>query len=528
MLGLAVTPSYFSVLGVTPVIGRTLAADSAGPAEVVIGYGYWQRRFGGSATALGRTLILDGHPYTIVGVTPPGLPGQGEFWTRLSFTAADPMTLARWAHFLVVLGRLKPGVTREGAQKEMETIAARLTATYPKTNKGWSVMTVPLLDQVVGPVRPALIMLLAAAACVLLIGAANLANLFLVRCLAREREMALRTALGATRSRLVRELLAEAATLGAVAGALGVGVAFVGVRVLRALAPSTLPRLSEIGVDARVVSFCAVTSIATVFVFGVIPAWQVSRGNLASVLKEGGRGTGSAQHHRLQDGLVVLQVAVALILLTGAGLLVESFDHFRTMDPGFRSDGVLTAQIALQDDRYPTPERQAAFVANAVDRLAALPGVSAASASSNVPGFGGGSAKRGLTIVGDPAPDPTHIPVAQYVTVTPDYFHTMGIALRQGRVVLPSDDGRARKVVVIDEMLAEQLFAGRDPIGRLISLNDLPDTLQIVGVVASVRQGGLLTSENLPEIYVPMAQFPQRGGLDVADPQYRAARDPAG
>ena len=374
LTALAVTPSYFPVLGITPALGGPLSPDSGGTPEVVIGYGYWQRHFGGTRSVIGQPLTLDDHPYTIVGVMPAGLPGPAELWTRMTIHGDELVN--RETHYLHVYGRLKLGVTPEVGQRELETIARRLAQTFPRTNENWSATTTPLLDQLVGEVRPALVMLLSAAACVLLIGAANLANLFLVRYLARRRELAVRTALGATRGQLVRELLTEAATLGVAAGALGVGVAAAGVRILRALAPPDLPRLSEIGVDGRLVAFCAFTSIATVLLFGVLPAWQASQSRLADVMKEGGRGTGSAQHHRLQNGLVVLQVAVALVLLTGAGLLVESFDHFRRMDPGFRPDGILTAEIDLPPERYPTPARQAAFISSTLEQLAALPGVS--------------------------------------------------------------------------------------------------------------------------------------------------------
>jgi putative ABC transport system permease protein len=502
--GFAVTPNYFPVLGITPVLGRPLSPDSGGPAEVLIGYGFWQRRFGGSRSVIGQTLTVDDHSYTIVGVTPAGLPGPNDLWVRLSFTAADQIN--RGDKDYVVAGRLKPGVTAGGALRELETIARRLGETYPQTNKGWSVRTVPLLTIWVGEVKPALIMLLSAAGCVLLIGAANLANLFLVRCLAREREMAVRTALGATRGRLVGELLVEAATLGLAAGTLGVGVAVVGVRGLRALAPPWLPRLSDIGVDGRVVAFCALVSIATVLLFGVAPAWRASRGGPADVLKQGGRGTGSAQHHRLQDGLVVVQVAVALVLLTGAGLLVESFDHFQRMDPGFRPEGVLTATITLPAERYPTPERQSAFAASVVEQLAAQPGVQAASVSSSIPA-GGDNTILGFAIVGDPVFDQGNFPVAYIVAASPDYFRTMGITLQRGRGVLPTDDGRAVKVAVVDELLVERLFGGRDPIGRRVAFIGSPDTMEVVGVVASVKQGGL-TGEDRPEIYLPFAQSP--------------------
>jgi putative ABC transport system permease protein len=519
LTALAVTPSYFPVLGITPVLGRPLSPDSGGTPEVVIGYGYWQRHFGGARSVIGQLLTLDGHPRTIVGVMPVGLPGTAELWTRMTIQGAELVN--RETHYLHVYGRLKPGVTPEGGQRELETIARRLAQAFPKTNENWSVVTMPLLDQLVGEVRPALVMLLSAAACVLLIGAANLANLFLVRYLARQRELAVRTALGATRGQLVRELLTEAATLGVAAGALGVGVAAAGVRILRALAPPALPRLSEIGVDGRLVAFCAFTSIATVLLFGVLPAWQASRSNLAEVMKEGGRGTGSAQHHRLQDGLVVLQVAVALVLLTGAGLLVESFDHFRRMDPGFRPDGILTAQIDLPAERYPTPARQAAFIASAVEQLAALPGVSTASASSDLPGLGGGSSKTRFAIVGDPALDASHTPVAVPLIASAAYFHTMGITLLRGRALLPTDDSRSVKVAVVDELLAQRYFGDRNPLGRHLAFVDESDTAVIVGVVASVKQNGL-DAEDWPEIYLPIAQVP----LTFADVAVRTSGDP--
>jgi putative ABC transport system permease protein len=534
VFGLAVTPSYFSVLGITPVLGRTLTDDDGTPpSEVVISYGYWQRRFAGAASVLGQSLNIDNgndqsppphqHMYRIVGVMPPGLAGPAQLWTRMYFAPDDYAD--RDEHYLNVYGRLRPGVTPEGAQREMETIAQRLAVAYPKSNAHWSARTIPLLDILVGQVRPALIMLLAAAACVLLIGAANLANLFLVRCLAREREMALRTALGATRGRLVRELLAEASILGLAAGALGVAVAVAGVRMLRALAPPTLPRLGEIGVDGRVVAFCAFTSIATVLIFGVLPAWQVSRGNLAGFLKDGGRGTGSSQQHRLQDGLVVLQVAVALVLLTGAGLLVESFTHFRRLDPGFRPEGVLTAQIAFTAERYPTFDRQRVLLSGVADQLTAQPGIQSASISTSLPGAGFLGVPP-FTIVGDPAPDPAHAPTAAHIYVSPDYFPTMGITLRRGRSILPTDDSRAVKVVVVDELLARRFFGDADPLGRRLAyaVGAHTDTAEIVGVVTSVKQFGL-AAENRPEFYSPFAQLsvPAIGWAYVA---VHAAGDP--
>ncbi len=513
VIGLAVTPSYFPAVGITPMLGRAMTPDTSAAPEVVISYGYWQRRFGGSPAVLGRPLRLDNpndarptrqHVYTIVGVMPSGVPGPVDLWVRIYFEP-DEATL-RDGRYLDVYGRLKPGVSVEAAERDLQTIAGRLAVAYPKTNKNWSVQAVPLLDQLVGPVRPALAMLFAAAACVLLIGAANLANLFLVRCLAREREMALRTALGATRGRLIRDLVLEATVLSVAAGTLGVGVAVGGVRVLRALAPPTLPRLDQVGVDGRVLLFCVVASIATVLVFGLLPAWQVSRGTLAAALREGGRGTGSAQQHRLQDGLVVLQVAVALVLLTGAGLLVESFMRFQRMDPGFRSAGVLTAQISFTAERYPTAERQQQFLQTLIERLAAQPGIEAASVSGGVPGW----AVRPTIpfgIVGDATPEAGHEPVSLLSAASPGYFGTMGIRLLRGRALLPTDDGHAAKVAVVDELVAKRFFAGRDPIGRqlVFDYGMGADTMQVVGVVASTKENGL-AADDVPQVYAPVSQ----------------------
>jgi putative ABC transport system permease protein len=496
---LAVTPSYFSALGVTPALGRALAADSGGPAEVVISYSYWQRRFGGVPSALGRVLTIDDRPYTIVGVAPNGWPDDVQLWTRLSLTRDDVSN--RNDHELVVYGRLGPGVSVEAARRELNTIAARLATAYPATDKGWSIATKPLLEEWLGDVRPALVAVLGAAACVLLIGAATLANLFLVRCLAREREMALRSALGAVRGRLVRELLIEAMALGLTAGALGIGVAVAGVRILHALAPSWLPRLSQVTVDARVVGFGALASIATVLVFGLLPAWQTSRGNLADFLKEGGRSSGSAHHHRLQDGLVVLQLTVALVLLTGAGLLVDSFVRLERMDLGFRPQGVLTAGIAVSPQRYPTPQREAAFAARVTERLVAQPGVAAASASTGWPGQGTGMFS--FQVVGDSPPDSRRAPVAVATFVTSDYFRTMGIAVQRGRSILPSDDSGAVHVVVIDEILSRRFFVGRDPIGMRLTFGS--DTSTIVGVVGSVKKADPAAQENAG-LYLPMSQ----------------------
>ena len=293
--------------------------------------------------------------------------------------------------------------------------------------------------------------------------------------------------------------------------------------MLRALAPRTLPRLSEIGVDVRVVAFCALTSLVTVFVFGLIPAWQASRGSLAEVLKEGGRGTGSAQQHRLQDALVVLQVAVALILLTGAGLMVESFARFRQMDPGFRPAGVVTARVTITTERYPTTERRRIFFTSLLDRLAAQSGIQSASMSGWLPTIGASFAAEPFSILGDPAPDPAHAPAAMVAVVSRDYFRTMGIKLLRGREFLPTDDPHSVEIVVVDDLLARRFFGGRDPIGHRLAYGFHPDTVEIVGIVSSVRNFGLAAAE-VPQYYKPYRQT--RGGATAAYVEVRTSGNP--
>lgn len=503
--GAMMTPGYFAALGITPILGRPLAQDSTIAAEVVIGYGLWQRRFGGAFTVLGQKVILDDKPYTIVGVMPEGMPTDLELWTRLTFGGDD--LLHRDWHSLSVVGRLKDGVTREDAQRDLDLIAKRLGHAYPQTDRDWFISTVPVLDQIVGPVKPSLLMLLLAAGCVLLIGMANMANLFLVRCLGRERELAVRTALGATRARLLRELLAEAAMIGIVASTVGVALAAGGIRLLRSLGPPTLPRLDAAELDGHVLMFSALAAIMTVLIFGALPAWLSSQHDPANAMKEGGRGTSSRRHHRVQHALVVLQVAVALVLLTGTGLLTKAFEQFRHSDLGFRPGGVLSASIALPAKQYDTPAREGAFVDAVTERLASLPGVDGAAASSALPGTAG--YRWAYLTVGDPTSDYDHAPTVRPVFVSPGFLRTMGIQLIGGRDILPTDNRSSVKVALIDERFARQIFAGRNPIGaRLVPTNGPDvDTVEVVGVTRSVKQGGL-TPEDVPWVYLSLAQSP--------------------
>ena len=503
--GLAVTPNYFPALGVAAAAGRFLASDSAGPAEVVISDEYWQRQFGGSPAALGQKLTLDGLPFTIVGVMPPNLPDRADYqidlWTRLSFTAADVKNPN--ANRLRVYGRLKPGVTIAGAEHQLQTVAARIVQAYPWA-AGWSLHVTSIAEDVVGSDRTWLLALLGAACCVLLVGAANLGTLFLVRCLGREQETALRLALGATRPRLAQELLIEAALVGLMGTVLGASLSIIGVRTLRVLAPTSLPRLGAVAVNARLFVFCAVAAVAIVLVFGALPAWQTARDAVATTLKAGARSTASPLRRALQSSLVVIQLAVALVLLTGASAFLKGFEHLRHLDPGFDPEHVLTAFVALPDTRYPTTERQQQFLTQLATGLNTIPGAQATAVSIGMPA---GSMRVQLTfsVVGAPAPDSAHTPSADLVCASPGYFRTMSIPLARGRDFAASDGAHASEVMIVDALLARRFLAGHDALTSRLSFGS--DTVQIVGLAGSVRQHGL-AEDDVPVMYTPMAQCP--------------------
>jgi putative ABC transport system permease protein len=469
-----VTPTYFRVLGITPYLGRTLTADSTGPSEVVIGYSYWRARLGAASSVIGEQITIDSQPATIVGVMPPGLPDHVDLWTRLSFKASD--LADRKARDYFVYGRLVPGIAAGAAVQDLMRVTPRPDEHAPIV----SGLASEDLALRVGRFRPALLMLLAAAGCVLLIGAANLANLFLVRCLARQPEIAIRTALGATRRRIMLDLVTEAALLGVVATALGIALADAGVGAMRAFAPA-FPRLGEVTLDGRLVAFCVLIAMVTVCIFGAFPAWRV--------LNKG--------RHRVQDALVVLQMALGLALLTGAGLLVQSFGYLMRQPIGFDREHILTAQIALPIGRYPTPERQAAFMASVAERLGA-------SVSSFMPGSNELFA-RPFTVVGE-SEQPAFTPAfTSFIAVTPNYFSTMRIAVVRGRGFGAADHAGSPKVAVADQGLAQRFFPGRDAVGQRLALGG--DTVEIVGIAASARQHGL-GHASPPELYVPLAQFP--------------------
>jgi putative ABC transport system permease protein len=536
VLGAASTASLFEVMRVAPVIGRTFTVEEDEPGRdsvMMLSYGLWQRRFGGDKNIIGKTVALSGATRTVIGVMPPEFrfPSKDtEFWTPL----APPTDLKeqRSAFWLNVIGRLKPGVTLEQARAEMETIAKRLEQQYPDANSNFGTNLVPLREQTVGPVRPALLILLGAVAFVLLIACANVANLLLGRAAAREREFAIRMAMGAGRRRIIRQLLVESLLLASCGAALGIMLAMWGLDALKLLMPSDMPRLDQMGVDARVLSFTLLISFLTALLFGLAPALQASQPDLNETLKEGGgkggsKGVRSRQMRRL---LVVSEVALALILLVGAGLLIKSFSRLRDFDLGFRPEGLLTAKIQLPGLKYREGNQLRVFHRQLLERLASTPGVESAAMITSV-FLSKTPNSTYFSIEGRPAFLPGQRVEVPVDSISPNYFQVIGTPIIKGRAFNDQDTENSPRAVIINETMARRFFASEDPIGKRITYGDAdarPEEIRwrtIVGVVADTRRTGF-ESEVRPETYLPIAQEPP--GRVTLVVRSAGSTDPAG
>jgi putative ABC transport system permease protein len=511
---------FFEVLGVRPALGRGFVpADEQEdqPHVAVVSHALWQRRFGGDSGAVGRPLVLDGREVTLVGVMPAGFrfPAGAEVWTPLLLRGAEAQV--RRFHFLRIVGRLNGGATLAGAQAELDTIAARLAAEHPDSNQGWTVRLQLLRDQMVGPVRPAVLVLFGAMACVLLIACANVASLLLAKSASRRREMAIRAALGAARRRLVRQLLVESVSLALIGGAAGVALAYWAVQGLRLLAPAGTLGMEQAAVDGRVLTFALVLSVATGVLFGLAPAREASRVDLRGGLGERSAG---APRRRTRAAIVVAETGVAVMLLAGAGLLLRSVAELLRVDPGFDVESVLSATFTLPDTRYPTDGDVRSFTARLVEQAGALPGVRQAAVTSRLPMAPQGGDTY-FTVDGEPEPAQGK-PTADIRAVGPGYFQTMGIRVLRGRDIASSDAPGAPLVVVVNEPFARTFLAG-NPLGRRLRI-DLGRTLdaEVVGLVAGVRQYSPGVEPN-PAMYVAVDQAPNplvnlvvRGGTDVS------------
>jgi len=540
--GTTVTPNFFNVFGVSPALGRAFQLNEGAPGHeqvVVISHALWMRRFGGNAGALGRSMEIDGKPYTIIGVMPPGFSVFGtsrqyDLWIPFAWNRAQ---LRRDAHSVIVFGRLKPGVTVAQAGAEMRTLLRRQQQEYPDEDQGIGIRVVPMREDVTTGLRPALLVLMCAVGFVLLIACANVANLLLARAATRQREIAVRAVLGAGRMRIFRQLLTESVLLGLLGGVGGVVIALGGLRLLLAILPRSggygeIPHPEWIGVNGPVLLFTLGIAVLTGLIFGLAPALQISRINLSESMKEGGRGTTTRRARAIRSGLVVLEVALSLILLVGAGLLMESFVRLLYEDIGFHPENLLTMQVWLPPSRYPSDEQVTAFLRQAVENLSVLPDVRGATAINFLPLTGWG-AFSDFSIEGRPAPPKGHEFSAQYRVITPNYFSTMGITLKEGRAFTSSEAPQSAGVVIINQSMARQYWPGEDPIGKRIRL-DLPeehgpwqphartDWLTVVGLVGDVREWEL-GDRTQAQIYLDSSQNPSR----IMRLVVRTGKDPA-
>jgi putative ABC transport system permease protein len=515
--GAYTSADLFPLLGVNPLVGRTFSREEEKPGGggqgVVLSYDLWQRRFGGDPQIVGRQLPIDDQSWTVLGVMPEGFKfpvgskPQADFWMPLASSLPEGVRAARGAVFLSLIGRLKPGVTLEQAQAEVNAIASRLETQYPEANTGLNIALVSSHERLVGKVRPALLVLLAAVALVLLIACANVANLMLARATVRRKEVAIRTALGASRWRVVRQMLTESLLLAALGGAAGLLLAMWGMDLLVAAIPADVPRTGEIGLDKYVLLFTAGVTTLTGVIFGLVPALQASKTDLNETLKDATRGmSGGLQRNRVRSALVILEIALSLVLLIGAGLLFQSFRRLLEVSPGFEADHVLTADVTISDKKYSDEKQRDAFYHEALERMKAIPDVQSVGAIYPLP-LGGNFVTFTFDIAGRAPFPPGQQPTAGRRFISPDYFKAMSIPVLKGRAFDERDRENALPVVIVNETFARRFFPGEDPVGKAIIPGEGGDpvTRQVVGVVGDVRHAGL-DAEKTPEYYVPYEQ----------------------
>lgn len=506
------TPNLFTLLGSPAALGRTFTPEDAAAGRediAVISHGLWQRRFGGTPDVIDRVISLNGTNVTIIGVMPPGfkwfikensLTGKpADLWRPMTFTEENRVRRGR---YLSTVARLAPGVSSEQARVEMDTLASRFETQYPDFNTGWGVSLVPLRDQLSGEIKPALLVLLGAVGFVLLIACVNVANLLLTRAAGRHKEIAVRSAMGAGRRRIVRQLLTESLLLALLGGGLGLLLSRWCVEALVALSPANLIGVEQVGVNLPVLAFSLAVSLLTGIVFGLAPALEASRVNLSATLKESSRGnSGSSRGRQVRNALVVAEVGLALMLLVGAGLMARSFLRLSAVDPGFETQNLLTLRVLLPSTKYPEDPQRVAFFREAVGRLRTLPGVRSASAVSALP-FADLGAATSFAIEGRPDPAPGEEPVTDVRVVDEEYFRTMNIPVLAGRVFNEQEAVEDRKVAVVNEAMARMYFPGQSAVGKriLVNMKDEPEPTEIIGVVGDARYDKL-EGELRPMVY---------------------------
>ncbi len=515
-----VTWNFFSVLGVNPILGRGFTAENGhdGKTDVVIlSYSTWKEKFGGDAAIVGSTIQLNGHSNTVLGVAPKDF---GWFIKKGSLTGEKPQMWSPFVipdayrdrkqvgRFMTVVARLKPNVTVAQAQSQMNTIASRLVAEYPGDNKGWGVNVVPLRRQLSGEIRPALLVLFGAVGFVLLIACANVSSLLLARAATREREMAIRTAIGASRGRIALQLLTESALLAAIGGALGAAFGIWGTNLLLAASPKNLLDLHGVPIDLRMMVFAAFATLLAGVIFGFVPSWVAAHSGTAETLKEGGHGASAGKRRRkIRSAFVIAQMSLALILLAGSALMIRSFVRLAGVDPGFQTNHLLTFKISLPSSKYKDDPARMAYFRQLQEKIASLPGVRSVSMDSSPPLTGLGAATA-VHILGQPEKQIADLPVAGVRVVGPDYFPTMSIPLRTGREFTAAENAEMRHVTIVNQAFVDKYLQGTNPLGQkaVIYMKSLEESgnspSEIVGVVGDVRQMGLDVAAD-PMVYWP-------------------------
>ena len=509
-----VTAGLVDFLGFRVPLGRTFAAEENRPGRAnvaMMSHGLWQRMFGGDPSVLGRTLTLGGRPYTVVGVLAPDaeLPYEADLFVPLEFNDTFDAGTARGrrSEFLAAIGRVRAGVSAADLDADLKRVGAHLQNAFPDSNDGLTFTSTPLRETIVGDVQRPLLVLLGAVGFVLLVACANVANLLLARGSARHGELAVRAALGAGRARLVRQLVTEAIVLGVAGGALGLMLAYWSTQALIAAKPADLPRLDQIGLDGTVVLFTLGAAILTGLIFGMVPALQATNEHLIRGLQEGGRSGGGRRATRMRSALVIAEMTLAVILLTGSGLLIRSFIELTRVNPGFQPDGALAMRVTFQGEAYKGGDQIRNRVREIEDRLRALPGVTAVAGGTVLP-LGGLGALRDFAVEGAPPPPPDVNQEIAVAGATPDYFRVIGTPLRRGRLFTALDHEKAPSVVILNEAAVRRWFPNQDPIGRRV-LSSSPNPREVVGVVGDVLQRNP-GQPAAPQMYLPYAQLTSR------------------
>jgi predicted permease len=531
-----VEPTFFSALGTRPLMGRGIDPSDDVPERqhiVVLSYGLWNSQFGGDQQIVGKTIELDGTAYTVIGVMPSSFakPESATLWVPLVWTAQEKAV--RGEHSMAAVARLKPGVTVQQAQAQLDAIAARIAEQYPADAAGWGAAVVPLREETVGDVRKPLLMLFGAVVFVLLIACANVANLMLARTVDRRKEIAIRTAFGAKRTRIIRQVLAESLLVSVSGGALGLIVAHYGTELVVNYFGASLPRLADIKMDGAVLGFAFVTALLSGTVAGVAPAWRMSKADPNEALKQGlGRLDSPSSGTRTRAVLVITEVALSLVLLVGAALMIRTLWNLRSVQPGFVADHVLTMRVGVAANEFAGEDQQVQFYGQVLQRVHALLGVQFAALTDDLPLQGG--SMQPVAVEGQPVVEMAHQPEVSVRLLSPQFMRTMGIPILRGRDFTDADTATSAPVVVVSESMARQFWPNQDPLGKRLTLTFFPNVVrQVVGVVGDVKDRGLDNQDSISTLYWPLTQFyapPVWGGFR-AIPLALAVRtgsDPAG